>query len=82
MLLHQFSKLCEDQHYSYLLNQGVFIADLKTEDSDLLLFQLNHYYIQVVFAKDTDNITAVKYFSDTNELDPFLETIDISDIWY
>lgn len=82
MLLHQFSKLCEDQHYSYLLNKGVFIADRRTNDLDILLFQLNHYYIEISFLRDTDTITLAKYFCDINELEPYLAAINISDIWF
>jgi len=80
MLLHQFNRLSKSKKYQYLLYNGACVCDRSTELEDILLFQLMDYYVEIFFKRHTDRINKVKCFSDTNELEPYLEEINISSL--
>lgn len=82
MLLHQFNRLSKSKKYQYLLCNGACVSDRNTESEDILLFQLMDYYVEIFFKRHTDRINKVKCFSDTEELEPYLEDININSLFY
>lgn len=80
MLLHQFHRLTESTQYHHLLLKGVCVADYSTDSDDRLLFQLNDYYVEVIFQRHTDSIVGLQCFRDTHALDPYLEAICIKSL--
>jgi hypothetical protein len=80
MLLRHHSLLCQHKRFRYLLEQGVFIADRTTHMEEMLLFQVKDSYVEVAFARESENILWAKCFTDMDELDPYLESISIAPI--
>lgn len=78
MLLHQFNCLSNSWKYQYVLLKGVCISDRTSDSEDILLFQVDSYYIEVVFQRHTDHIINVCTFTETDELQPYLADIDIT----
>lgn len=49
-----------------------------TADAQVLLFQLDHFYVEVTFNKFTDEPISARSFESTDELAPYLQNIDLS----
>jgi hypothetical protein len=77
MLLRHHTLLSQHKRFRYLLAQGVYIADRNTATEEVLLFQLRDTYVEVAFSQKTDTINWTKCFTDTDELEPYLEGISI-----
>ena len=77
MLLHQFNCLSNSWKYQYVLLKGVCLTDRITDTEDILLFQVDVHYIEVIFKRNTDYILDVRTFTDTEELQPYLSEINI-----
>ena len=81
MLLHQFNCLSNSWKYKYVLLKGVCISDRTTDKEDILLFQVEGHYIEVVFQRNTDHIINVVTFTETDELQPYLAEININGLF-
>jgi hypothetical protein len=78
-MTHQhFKSLSQDKKYRNLLLNGVCLASRDTEEHCILLFQLHDFYVEIYFDSNCDEILYSRSFQNTEELNPFLEHIDIS----
>lgn len=80
MKVEDFVLLTEDQKISLLWYQAEFIAERKENIYNVLLYQVNSFYLEVWYSYNLMNIHTMRSFSNTNELEPYLEKIDISEI--
>ena len=78
MTLQHFNTLSKHKQHRKLLVKGVWLADRHTEDTTVLLFQLDTFYVEIFFTKQGDEIVHSNSFESTDELDPYLEDIDLS----
>jgi hypothetical protein len=81
MTLQYFRKLSETNQFHRLLTEGVCVGERMTKATQVLLFQLERFYVEVEFCKDTDEAVGARSFESTDELTPYLEDIDISDLF-
>lgn len=80
MTLQYFRKLSETKQFRRLLTKGVCVGERLTDDTQVLLFQLDRFYVEVAFTKDTDEPVSARSFESTDELTPYLQQIDISSV--
>lgn len=80
MTLKYFRRMSETKQFHRLLTKGVCVSERLTEDMQLLLFQLDRFYVEVAFSRITDEAVGARSFEDTDELAPYLETIDLSEL--
>jgi hypothetical protein len=78
MTLHHFNALSGDKQRKALLHKGVFVAHRETKEFSILLFQLDIFYVEIFFLKESDEIVWIKSFTCTDELEPYLNQIDLS----
>jgi len=78
MLFRHHTLLCQHKRFRYLLEQGVYLAERQTDAEEILLFQLPQSYVEVAFASEADTIIWIKCFTNTDELEPYLKTINIT----
>ncbi|HWJ25252.1 MAG TPA: hypothetical protein VNS32_01850 [Flavisolibacter sp.] len=72
MTIQNFTTLSQHiQHQNLLLN-GEYIADRSTEEAQILLFQLGHFFVEVYFSQDGDDISHTHSFEDAAGLVPYL----------
>ena len=81
MTLKYFRRLSETKQFHRLMTKGVCVAERFTDDLQMLLFQLDRFYVEVVFKKTTDEAVGARSFENTDELAPYLETIDLSELF-
>jgi hypothetical protein len=77
MNLQQFKTLSEEKQHRNLLLYGICVADKKTGNTHTLLFQLHSFYVEVFFNEDGDEVVDTRSFEDMDELEPYLEQIDL-----
>lgn len=56
------------------------MAERLTADAQVLLFQLDRFYVEVAFNKYTDEPISARSFESTDELAPYLQRIDLSEV--
>ena len=77
MMLLEFQSLsCHDQ-ISILYKHGVYIGKRKRGHLTLLLYQIDSFYIEVVYVMYRRHIASIKCSDSTVILDPYLEQIDV-----
>lgn len=77
MTLKHFQKLSGHKQYRELLGKGVHIAERRSQHAEVLLFQVAHFYTEVFFDPNTDEVSGARSFENTEELYPYLEQIDL-----
>jgi hypothetical protein len=76
MTLQHFNSLNQNIQYRNLLLNGVCLTDRFIEDTCVLLFQLDHFYVEVFFDKHSDEILKSRSFESTDDLQPYLGKIN------
>ena len=59
-------------------NQAVCIGGRSNATHMILLYQLNGFYIEVLFDRQHNHISSFHAFNDMDLLDPYLKKIEIS----
>lgn len=80
MTLQYFQKLSEQKQYRSLLVEGVCVAERHCEGMMVLLFQLHYFYTEVHFHSETNELIGSRSFDDTDELQPYLQQIDLGSL--
>lgn len=78
MTLQYFRTLSESKQFRRLMTKGVCVGERVTADAQVLLFQLDHFYVEVTFNKFTDEPISARSFESTDELAPYLQNIDLT----
>lgn len=77
-MLKHFQKLSEVVQFRELLVKGVCIGERRYRDALVLLFHMNRFYAEVFFDSRTDEVISTRSFESTDELQPYLEQIDLA----
>ena len=57
---------------------GEFIGDRSDEEHNILLYQVDSFYVEVYYHREYNTIRRFRSFSSTTQLEPYLNQIDIS----
>ncbi len=79
MTFEEYILLSEDQKLSVLWCEANFIAERKEIENKLFLYQVYSFYIEVLYSSNS-GLNQLRPFSSTEELEPYLEEIDISSL--
>ena len=80
MTLHHFKALAQDKQRKALLQKGAFVADRMTDAFCVYLFQIDKFYVEIFFIRESDEIVWIKSFECIDELEPYLTNINISSL--
>lgn len=80
MSQEQFSCLDKAAQRIYLLTQGTFLAERQTGIYDLMLYELDGFYVEAAFLKRTNRLAFFKTFADVDATAPYLEQINLDDL--
>ena len=76
MTLYEFNALnVNDQ--AETIWEFVFIAEREDIDHRILLYPIDNFYVEVYYDKDFNVLRKFKSFDSTDELEPYLDKIDI-----
>ena len=77
MTLFDFQLLSEGDQITVLYNEGVYIGKRKKKEMTALLYQVDSFYVEIVYKKYRRYIASMKCTASTAILDPYLEQISV-----
>lgn len=80
MKMYDFQLLPRQDQIEVLYQFGSFIGKRKEDFSILLLYQLESFYVEVVYAKYRSQVKHLHCFDSTDLLEPYLEQIDVENL--
>jgi hypothetical protein len=81
MTLYEFKLLNQNEQADVLWEKGVMIADRQDESNTYLLYQLEGFYVEVIYHMSSNIIKGLKSFASTDQpLYPYLITISLDDL--
>lgn len=80
MNLFEFSLLYEPQQADLLYEEGCFIGKRKNFLHNILLYQLDTFYVEIYYLKHRQQIARIRCTSSMKILDPYLEQIPIEEL--
>jgi hypothetical protein len=80
MILSDFILLGEEEKKMIILHEGILVAKRTEPESMIFLFQLAAYYVEVFCDLISKQTREFRIFTQTKQLDPYLENIPISDL--
>ena len=80
MTLHHFNTLNQNKQKETMLERGAFLADRTTEDFITILYQVDGFYVEIIYLRADNKIVLVRSFDSADELQPYLEQIDLSNL--
>lgn len=80
MTQEQFTRQTKAVQRNLLLTKGSFLDERQTRNHDVMLYELEDFYAEAYFVKNTNKAVFFKSFTDTDLLEPYLKTVDISEL--
>lgn len=80
MKLHTFNKMSAIDQAETLGKSGVIVATRIEKEFKILLLQLHSFYVEIYLMHATRKIVKSRSFSNTEQLKPYLDKIDLSSI--
>lgn len=80
MKLSQFILMNEGEKAKTLLNQGILVSKIKEKPMIRFLFQMDDYYVELCCDASQKEVKTFNAFTDTRQLQPFLEQIPLNDL--
>ena len=80
MTLQQFNQLTREEQRICLLTTGTFLDERSTLRHDVMLYELDGFYTEAYFIKNTNKAVFFKAFTETTYLEPYLKQIDLQDL--
>jgi len=80
MLLHEFKYQEKQKKSRLLIENGIYLASRYIPGYQLLLFAVDSFYVEVHYDIEHDLLTYFKAFSSVDELEPYLNQVDISSL--
>lgn len=78
MTINEYKALKQEEQTSFLCKAGVSIAERKVGPYLIVLYQVDGFYVEVSYDKDTYQMKKLMSFYNTTLLEPYLSEIDIS----
>lgn len=80
MTMYQFNGLDEVRQIELLWSAGVLIGSRQEGFHKILLYQIDAFYVEVFYQYFQGKMVKIKSFSETDQLDPYLNTINIASL--
>lgn len=80
MTLHDFKVLDDTQKATALVDEGVLIGKRDLLFYLVFLYQIENFYVEVLYSIKSKKVHKFRAFENTELLDPYLSKIDISEL--
>ena len=81
MTLQQYKNLSEEQQIYFLARKGVIVSTLHRGNEIYTLLQIYGFYVELFNYLKAGPISSINCFEETELLEPYLKTIDISSVY-
>ena len=80
MTLNQYNLMDQATQAHILSDYGVLLADRHDIGHVILLYQIDGFYVEVYYSRQSIKLVRFRSFSNTDELSPYLGRIDIEEL--
>lgn len=80
MTLYEYILLRPEEQANITWKYGAFIAVADKGPLKVLLYQINSFYVEVYYNCELGKIEEFRSFDSTDQLDPYLAAIDLSEL--
>ncbi len=80
MLLYEYKSMRRQVQIDILLEKGVHLCDRVEKGHFIFLYQIDYFYVEVWYSKKRKQVVNLIAFSDTQQLDPYMKSINISEL--
>jgi hypothetical protein len=80
MTLEQFQSLPKDIQRNVVKHCGVFLFGRTGVGVNVMLYQVEGFYVELYFDEKMSEAMHVRSFDDTKHLDPYLRRVDVSEL--
>jgi hypothetical protein len=77
MRMSEFELLSRKDQIAILYQEGIYIGKRKTTKFIRLLFQLDSFYVEIIYISYRLSIHKMRYSDSITILDPYLEQIEV-----
>ncbi|MGN6399674.1 MAG: hypothetical protein ACTHMD_04415 [Flavisolibacter sp.] len=77
MTLNQFRSSSNYVQQQMVKHHAVFLLERRSLDWNILLFQLDGFYVEVYYERKAQKVEKFKSFDDVEQLEPYLRKIDV-----
>ncbi len=77
MTLNEFRSRSKYVQQLIVKHHGVFLSQRKSTDQDILLFQIDGFYVEVAYERRSQKATLLQSFDDLDQLEPYLQKINV-----
>jgi hypothetical protein len=60
---------------------GVFLIEIETEDGSIALFSVGNFFVELLYNQEEKTILAIKPFKNLELIEPYLNKIQLSDLY-
>jgi hypothetical protein len=78
MTLYEYKQLDETEQATTLWNQGAHLGERFNGEHNILLYQMDGFYVEVFYDPDRNAIVRIRSFRNTGQLRPYLDQIDVA----
>jgi len=79
MTLYQFN-LLDEMEQAEAVWGGTHIGDRQDKEHNIILYQIDGFYVEVYYHRDYNVIRKFRSFSSVTQLEPYLEKLNIKGI--
>jgi hypothetical protein len=80
MTLFEFEMLSDAEKIAFLYEEGTYIGKRSIHGSCLLLFQLEGFYVEILYQKYRTLIKNIDCFTSTERIEPYLEQMNVENL--
>lgn len=80
MTFEQFCSLPKDMQRKVVKHYGVFLFGRTGVGVNVMLYQVESFYVEIFFDEKMSEALRIKGFEDTKLLEPYLRQIDVTEL--
>jgi hypothetical protein len=80
MTFEQFRSLPKDMQRNVVKHYGVFLFGRTGVGVNVMLYQVESFYVEIYFDEKMSEATRIRSFEDTRHLEPYLRMVDVSEL--
>lgn len=77
MRLSVFRNLSPQDQHDWVAREGVLLWERQSKNFRIYLYQLEGFYVELFFFKESGEFATIKPFDNMDELSPYLAEIDV-----
>ena len=77
MKMSEFERLAQAEQLDILYTDGAFVGKLRNAEFIRLLYQLNEFYVEVIYTRHRFQVHAIRFTDGTDILEPYLSQIKL-----